>query len=126
MRTGEELTDVDARFICSRLRRPAAQLDAIHFRLRRLFKGLDDGLDSPNGLGVVDVKVTASGAGFVYAPTVTFTGGWPRVQAQALAVVEDGKVTSVVVTESGSDYQAVPVVHFSGGGGLGARATAYL
>jgi len=52
------------------------------------------------------------------------TGPGIAVPAQAVATVENGKVTVVTVRSAGSQYESVPNVTFSGGGGSSAAATA--
>lgn len=74
--------------------------------------------------GAVDaVAITAGGAGFTTAPTVTFTGGG-GVGATAVATIAGGAVTAVTITNSGTGYTTAPTVVFTGGGGTGATATA--
>jgi len=69
------------------------------------------------------VTVTAGGAGYTSAPTVTFTGGGGN-GASATATVTTDIVSSVTVTAGGSGYTSAPTVTLTGGGGTGATATA--
>lgn len=48
---------------------------------------------------------------------------WPRTQATARAVVENGVVTSVVITNPGSGYSSTPIVTITGMGTISAVAT---
>lgn len=72
---------------------------------------------------VASVTVTAGGAAYLAAPTVSFTGGG-GTGAAATAVIENGEVIAVQVTNGGSGYTTVPTAAFSGGDGTGATATA--
>ena len=66
------------------------------------------------------VAVTAGGAGYASAPTVSFTGSG----AAATATIVAGAVTAITVTDGGQGYTSAPTVVISGGGGAGATATA--
>ena len=69
------------------------------------------------------VQVIYGGAGYFSPPTVQFTGGTPSVAAEAVAVIENGRVSSIRVTKPGSGYQATPSVTLTGGVGSGASLT---
>jgi hypothetical protein len=77
--------------------------------------------------GIKEVTITNGGGGYTSAPTVTFSGGG---NAQATAVITEGRVTGVVFTPDAVTgaltgvYTSAPAVTFSGGGGSGATATA--
>jgi len=76
---------------------------------------------------VSDIKITNGGSGYTSAPIVNIdapTGPGVAVPAQAIATIENGKVTVVTVRNGGSQYTGVPSVTFSGGGGSSAAATA--
>jgi hypothetical protein len=73
--------------------------------------------------GVGGMIITAIGAGYATAPTVTFSGGG-GTGATATATVSGGSITGITITNAGSDYTGTPTVTFSGGGGSGAAATA--
>ena len=72
---------------------------------------------------VTAIAVTAGGAGYTSAPSVTLTGGG-GTGATAVATIAAGAVSSVTITNQGSGYTSAPTVAFSGGGGTGAAATA--
>jgi autotransporter-associated beta strand protein len=63
------------------------------------------------------VTITAGGAGYTSAPTVTFSaapaGG---ITATGIATISGGAVTGVTITNPGSGYTAAPTVTFTGGG----------
>jgi phage tail sheath protein FI len=85
---------------------------------------------APDNTGkLASIAVTAQGAGYSSAPTVSFSGGGGS-GAAATAVLGTGgdadKVVSVTITNAGSGYTSAPTVSFSGGGGTGATATATL
>lgn len=61
---------------------------------------------------VAGVTIVNPGAGYVAAPTVTFTGG-AGSGAAATATITGGVVTSVVVTNAGTGYTTDPTVSFS-------------
>lgn len=79
--------------------------------------------DTPIGLTIASVSVTAGGTGYTSVPTVVFTGGG-GTGAAATAVVTQGVVTSIALTNAGSGYTSLPAVTLSGGGGTGATAVA--
>lgn len=61
------------------------------------------------GDNVTDVSLSNQGAGYVEAPSVTFTGGG-GTSAAATAVIAGGEVTNVTVTNVGADYTSEPTV----------------
>lgn len=69
--------------------------------------------------GVNQVAISAGGAGYTSAPTVTFTGGG-GAGAAGTALVANGAVTGVVITNPGSGYTGAPTISFAGGEGTGA------
>lgn len=73
--------------------------------------------------GVASVNVTAGGAGYTSAPTVTITGD--GVGATGRAIVQNGSVTAVVIDNPGLGYTNAAIT-FTGGGGADAAATAVL
>lgn len=75
--------------------------------------------------GIASINVNVQGANYVTAPTVAITGG-TGTGAEAIAMIDGGKVTSIVVTKPGFGYDPddAPTVTLTGGGGTGATATA--
>jgi IPT/TIG domain-containing protein len=73
--------------------------------------------------GVSGMIITAIGAGYATAPTVSLSGGG-GTGATATATVSGGSITGITITNAGSGYTSSPSVTFSGGGGSGAVATA--
>jgi hypothetical protein len=61
------------------------------------------------GDNVVDVSIAVEGAGYVEAPSVTFTGGGGS-SAAATATIAGGVVTNIAVTNVGSAYTSDPTV----------------
>lgn len=72
---------------------------------------------------VTGVQVQDGGAGYANPPTVGFTGGGATTQAEGVAVVTNGRVSSVRLNARGEGYTAAPQVTFSGGQGTGAAFT---
>jgi phage tail sheath protein FI len=75
---------------------------------------------------VTTVTVTAAGADYATAPTVTFSlpqisGG---IVATGTANVAAGAVGSITILNPGSGYTSAPTITLSGGGGADATATA--
>ena len=70
--------------------------------------------------GLLSASVTAGGAGYATAPTVTISG---CTGATATANLSGGAVASLTITNMGTACSS-PTVIFSGGGGAGASATA--
>jgi hypothetical protein len=71
-------------------------------------------VDTLTNLSVKSVIITNPGAGYITAPTVTFTaaptGG---TTATGTATITDGKVTGVTITNPGSKYIFGPTVTFT-------------
>ncbi|HEX8619363.1 MAG TPA: hypothetical protein VF911_17405, partial [Thermoanaerobaculia bacterium] len=65
-----------------------------------------------NTVGVVNI--TNGGAGYVAAPTVTFTGGGGS-GAAGTAILSGGSVIGVTITNGGTGYTSAPAVVFSSG-----------
>ena len=61
------------------------------------------------GDNVVDVSLSNYGAGYVEAPSVTFSGGG-GTSAAATATVAGGKISNITVTNVGSGYTSDPTV----------------
>ena len=78
---------------------------------------------APNGPNPVSsLTLSAGGAGFTTAPTVSFAGGG-GAGAAAVATI-NRFVNAVTVTQPGSGYTTAPTVSLTGGGGSGASAVA--
>lgn len=76
--------------------------------------------------GVVSIKVTNGGSGYLNAPTIGFSGG-AGGNAAAIALVYRGAVVGVVVLVEGTNYTSAPTVIFTPvNGGSGAAATAQI
>lgn len=88
--------------------------DAINEVRRRAF-----GKTLTNAEMVKSVAVTAGGANYTVAPTVTISGGG-GTGAKATATVASGKVTAVYITDMGTGYTAAPTITFTGGYATGA------
>ena len=71
-------------------------------------------------------NITAGGAGYTTAPTVTFSAPLSGTTATGTALIYNNVVTGINVTNPGSGYTTAPTVTLSGGGGTGATATAVL
>ena len=69
---------------------------------------------------VVGIRVTSPGTGYASAPTVTFIGGDPAMNAIGKVQLDYG-VTSVVVVDPGYGYTAKPTVSICG---TGSKSTA--
>jgi hypothetical protein len=89
-------------------------------------------LSGPSGSGAIarvtngvvsSIAVTAGGAGYTSAPSVSISGGG-GTGATATAVVISNQVSSITITNAGSGYTSNPTVTISGGGGSGASAAA--
>jgi len=84
-------------------------------------------ISAPNGRvltpgTVTAVRVDSSGAGYTSAPTVTLDAG---SGATAAATVFPDGVSGIRVTKGGTGYVTAPTVNIIGGG-VNARATAYI
>lgn len=65
---------------------------------------------------VTEISITDSGTGYTEAPIITFSAGQGNdVQAEGIAVITDGGVSSVTIENSGVYYNAAPTMSFSGG-----------
>lgn len=82
--------------------------------------------------GLLTTPVSAGGAGYTSAPTVTIapptgSAGQPlqagQRQAAAVATISAGAVNAINITDPGAGYTAAPVVTITGGGGSGATCT---
>jgi hypothetical protein len=71
------------------------------------------------------LRLTAGGAGYTSAPTVTLEGGG-GTGASATATVTDGAISTLTLNAGGSGYTSAPTISFVGGGGAGATAAAML
>jgi hypothetical protein len=74
---------------------------------------------------VASVVITNAGSGYTSAPTVTFPGTNPVVNATGTAVVNN-PVTAITLLTGGSGYPQGPVVSITGGGGSGATGVAFV
>ena len=72
---------------------------------------------APAGAGVGSISLSDGGAGYIAPPLVEFSGG-DGVGATGYAVLENGRVSSVVVTSPGTGYTTAPTVALVGGGSL--------
>lgn len=84
---------------------------------------------SITGGAVSGIAVTASGPGYVSAPTVNITpaaGDTTGTGAAATAIISPSGVTSIEVLNPGCRYTTTPAITISGGGGTGASAQAVL
>ncbi len=88
--------------------------DAINEVRRRAF-----GKTLTNAEMIKSIAVTAGGANYTVAPTVTINGGG-GTGAKATATVASGKVTAVYVTDMGTGYTTAPTITFTGGYATGA------
>lgn len=87
----------------------AKAFDAINEVRRRAF-----GKTLTNAEMVKSIAVTAGGANYTIAPTVTISGGG-GTGAKATATVASGKVTGVYITDMGTGYTSAPTITFTGG-----------
>lgn len=69
---------------------------------------------------VAAIEVYDGGSGYHEPPTVTITGGTPSTNAEARAIIANGRVTSIEITDAGSGYQGTPTATLSGGNPSGA------
>lgn len=77
-----------------------------------------------NNKVVASTTVGAGGSGYTTPPTVTVTGGTPKVPAAFTAVLTGDAVSSLIIVNPGIGYASAPSLGFTGGGGTGATATA--
>ena len=81
------------------------------------------------GRRVEKINVTSAGADYTLPPNVVIEPPTraPFIQAQASAVINNGRVTAVVVDNPGDGYETAPAITFTeGGGGAGAAADSQL
>lgn len=67
------------------------------------------------GKHVAAMQLVRPGIGYHSTPSITITGGTPTEPARARAVMNNGRIESIVLEEHGKGYQAPPVIGFSGG-----------
>lgn len=70
---------------------------------------------TPYTYPIQSINVTASGSGYLSAPTINISGG---------GSVKPGSVSSILLSNNNYYYTSAPTVTISGGGGSGATATA--
>ena len=75
------------------------------------------------GVALLRLFSLVGGTGYTTAPTVTVSGGTPKVPAKIVATVNAGAVTALTVVNPGEGYASAPTLAF-GGPGTGASATA--
>ena len=90
--------------------------------------GTHEGTDPFAPIGtVIGTTITAPGANYTSAPTISFSGGGGS-GAAATAILgtgaNEGKVVNIIIANPGTSYTSAPTISFSGGGGSGAAATA--
>jgi hypothetical protein len=73
---------------------------------------------------VVDVIIEAGGAGYLFAPQITFAGGG-GTGATGYAEIDSGQVIGIVITNPGQGYTSIPDIIINGTGS-GAKARAVL
>ncbi len=76
--------------------------------------GAAPGVTAPDHTGVTSITLGTGGTQYVFAPTVTFTGG-AGTGATATANISNGAVTGYTVTAAGSGYTSAPTVVVSQG-----------
>lgn len=59
---------------------------------------------------VVGADIVSPGIGFYNQPEIKFVGGNPVEEAQAEAVIENGRLVGINITNAGSGYQEVPSI----------------
>ncbi len=64
---------------------------------------------------VASITITNAGSGYTSAPTLTFTGGTPIVQAIATCTVKNGSIETVTVVSPGYGYSSQPTITVSYG-----------
>ncbi len=64
---------------------------------------------------VAGITITNAGSGYTSAPTLTFTGGSPTVQAIATCTVKNGSIETVTVVSPGYGYTSQPTIVLSYG-----------
>jgi len=64
---------------------------------------------------VASIVITNAGTGYTSAPTLTFTGGSPTVQAIGTCTVKNGSIETVTVVSPGYGYTSQPTIVLSYG-----------
>jgi uncharacterized membrane protein len=82
--------------------------------------------DSPCSDAPITTTMKSGGAGYTFAPAVTFSGGLCAYPPAATAKVQSGVVTGLQVAYGGFGCAAAPAIVITGGGGSGAAADASL
>lgn len=133
-----QVTNSDNTVVVSKEIQPYAREKVIEFKVSGLtpyshvFVWIDDHLVNPYvtpdtntlvGNTVQSIDIIDTGSGYTYA-NVAFTGGSGN-GAEAIAFVENGKVSRIVVTNIGTNYTSPPVITITGDGS-GATATSSL
>ena len=75
-------------------------------------------------LSVDSVTITASGSGYLTAPTVTVTGTATTTAVLKARINTAGQVVEIEVVNAGEGYTEPPTITISGGSGSGATAVA--
>ena len=73
---------------------------------------------------VNSITFTNLGAGYVSAPTLTFTGGTPLTNATATCTILNGKINSATITNVGNGFKSVPTITISAPAAGGTQAVA--
>lgn len=133
-----QVTNSDNTVVVSKEIQPYARKNEISFSVSGLtpyshvFVWIDDHLVNsyvtPNtttyvGSSVQSIAVDSYGDGYTYAE-VNITGGSGN-SAEAIAVIENGKISRIIVTNIGRNYTTEPIITIVGDG-FGATATASL
>lgn len=69
---------------------------------------------------IASIDLIEQGSGYSSPPVVNITGGTPSEQAEARAIVVNGRVSSIDITKAGAGYQSPPTISLSGGNPSGA------
>ena len=67
------------------------------------------------------ITISNGGQGYTYA-TVKIIPNKPTENAEAIAVVDNGKLENIIIKNKGNNYMKIPKVKIVGGGGTGATA----
>ena len=73
---------------------------------------------------VDSLTITNVGAGYLTAPTITFSGGSPKTNASATVTIANGKINAATITNVGAGFTSVPTVTLSAPPAGGTQATA--
>jgi hypothetical protein len=73
---------------------------------------------------VNSITFTNLGAGYVTAPTLTFTGGNPLTNATATCTILNGKINGATITNVGNGFKSVPTITISAPPAGGTQAVA--